>query len=148
MKCKNCGMDIDEGKPFCPYCGTKIDNPYEFFDAPPPETSYDVFETPKKKVNTLCLAGMIVSIASIFIFSPAAIVGIILSAIGMKNFDPNTETGRGYGKAGIIIGIVVIVLTVVLALCTFIMAGAIWRHAVDYDYYGGIASSMQNLLRN
>ena len=27
MKCSNCGMDLEDGAVFCPYCGSKMEEP-------------------------------------------------------------------------------------------------------------------------
>lgn len=127
MYCKNCGKEIDEGKPFCPYCGQPV--------TPREDTSFRNNEIggndgsggyygeanaypAQKKTNNMCVIGMVVSICSM-IFPLASIAGIIISIIGIRNFDEQTETGRGYGIAGIIIGACILIFTVLLLLLLF-----------------------------
>ena len=51
-----------------------------------------------------------------------AIVAIILSAIGLKNFNPETEKGKGFAVAGLVLGIVAVVL---LFIAIVVLAGAV-----------------------
>lgn len=57
-----------------------------------------------KKNNVLCILGFAFSLCSI-IFPFLAIIGILLSIIGLVKFNKNNEKGKGFGIAGLLIGI-------------------------------------------
>ncbi len=71
-----------------PYNGAPYNRPYNMY--------------PPKRNNTACIVGFVLAFVSFFI-PFASIVGVIFSIVGVKNFNPETETGRGMGIAGIVI---------------------------------------------
>ena len=91
MYCKNCGSEIDDKAAFCVHCGVATH-----------EQNVEV-----KKVNSLGVAGFIVSILSIwlgFFVCIPNLVGIILSANGIKN-SKDCSQANGLAVAGLVIGI-------------------------------------------
>ena len=69
----------------------------------------------------LCLAGFIVSIANFFICGGAAIVGLILSIIGVVRVKKSGRGGKGLGIAGIIISGIQVALVVIFLFMYVVM---------------------------
>ena len=69
-------------------------------------------EDQSSETNGLCLAGFIVSLASIVLCGTTAIIGLILSIIGFAGAKKKNQKGQGMGLAGIIISAVLMVLFV------------------------------------
>ena len=69
-----------------------------------------------KKINSLCLAGFLVSLFSLLInlWGLVGITGIVLSAVGLNSFNEKKETGQGLAIAGMIIGVVSVAYAIVL----------------------------------
>lgn len=58
------------------------------------------------KKNSMCFSAFILGLVSIFIpILVLPILSIIFGIIGIISFNPENETGRGYGLAGLILGI-------------------------------------------
>lgn len=68
-----------------------------------PNYTYQPYQM--QKTNSLCIAGFIVSLVGIIPLI-SGIVGMILSIVGVKKADTSNEKGKGFGIAGIIIGVV------------------------------------------
>lgn len=101
MKCSNCGMDLEEGAVFCPYCGSKMEESAEANNAAPeeipvteeipaqPETSfvapdpvvYDQEDSaaPKKKKTGAIVTGIVIALL-------AVVIVILLVLFGGKLF--------------------------------------------------------------
>ena len=107
MKCKVCNSELNEGQAFCPYCGTKVEAPVE--QSAPAEVITINGEAPKsetKGADKCALIGFIVGIASLVcccIGVPAGIVGIILSAKGLKS------NRKGFAIPGLILSILAVI---------------------------------------
>lgn len=76
------------------------------------------------KTNGLQIAGFVVSLASCFVLSfygLTGVVGIVLSAVG-RSQAVNAGGKTGFGTAGIVIGIISVILGVasVFALASFL----------------------------
>lgn len=69
-----------------------------------------------EKASGMATAALILSIVGIFCCGVASIVGLILGVIelGKINRGESSERGRGYAKAAVIIGAVMIALGVIL----------------------------------
>ena len=103
MYCYKCGREIEEATHVCPYCGAK-----QTVHTAGPQAG-------RSQYNLLCVIGFAVSCISLFIDYRGlfAVVGIILSIIGMMNARQKNEKGKVFAILGIVIGAVEIVLTVI-----------------------------------
>jgi peptidyl-prolyl cis-trans isomerase B (cyclophilin B) len=76
-----------------------------------------------QKTNTMAILGLVFA----FIFSP---LGIVFSAIGLKQIKERRESGRGLALAGLIISIISIVLGILLVvLMATVLAPAVEKAA-------------------
>lgn len=102
--CPNCGVQNDASHPYCYNCGAPL---YE---------SVKVSES----VDGFCLAGMIVGIISIFLFSiiiPAA-VGLVLSIVGYRRVYKGSRN-RTFAIVGIVTSIVSLVIFFAILMIIF-----------------------------
>lgn len=111
--CEHCGFETTETeKNFCPNCGAQLVNDTSVNQVsvqPAVQQNQQVVQLQSKKTNAMCIAGFIFS----FIF---AIIGLILSIIGMTQAKKKNENGRGFAIAGIIISIINIILGVIIGI--------------------------------
>ena len=115
MYCYKCGKEISDEAYMCPHCGTMVrDLPKEV--ASSDETYYDngkyanrVGGNGYRKTNDFAIAGFVCSFL-------IALLGFIFSAIAMKQCRERNEDGYGLAKAGMIISIVSMVLSVFLGI--------------------------------
>ncbi len=100
MFCRNCGKAIDDRAVICPHCGVPVRQ-----------------EAPRNKLGFgLCIAGFVLSLLSLWLgvyYCVASIVAIVLSAIGMNIAKKNGDS-HGLGTAGLVIGIVSLVLWIIV----------------------------------
>ncbi len=122
MKCVNCGKVLKKGTNFCPDCGTRVEeevaveNIEEVVtnEEKATVTNEENIEESKtennpvvKKTNRMGLAGFIVALCGLCCWSfVCSVVGLVLSAVAKKNFDANSQKGKGFAIAGLVIGIV------------------------------------------
>lgn len=86
-----------------------------------------------RRNNTLGLVGFILACVSL-IMTPLLIVGLaacILSGIGLVKFNPETETNKWMPIAGLIIG----VISLVLGLITWVFLGAFFAILMEELMY-------------
>jgi hypothetical protein len=85
----------------------------QYQSAPPPayspeqQPAYGQPGYQPQKTNTMAILGLVFA----FVFSP---LGVVFSAIGLKQIKERRESGRGLALAGLIISIISIVLGIVL----------------------------------
>lgn len=117
MYCKNCGKEIDDGVKFCPECGTKL------FSDDSIENKIDKLESkgPEKQLNTMCLAGVIVSGVSLFLnfYGTVGLAGLIISYMGYKAVKTSGEKGRELSIIGMVIGGITVVLGIISLIYLF-----------------------------
>ena len=113
--CTKCGKKVEEKDIFCQYCGKQLVDEVVSDDG-------EVINPSKN--NSLALAGFIVSLCSLFIslWGLTAIVGIILSSIGLGQIKKTNENGKGLAIAGIIIGAASIVINVFAVIIMLFLA--------------------------
>lgn len=100
MNCPNCGTELGENDTYCPSCGTSVSAPQK----PAQQTAVQ----PTEK-NTLAIAGFILAF-----FAP--LIGLILSAIGLK------RCKMGYDHKGLAIaGVVISAVSMLIYLIIFIV---------------------------
>ena len=93
MFCKKCGKEIHDGAVVCPHCGMQVAE----------------LRPAKDKTNVLAVVGFVFSFL-------IAIVGLICSIIGYNNADEYGGNGKGLAKAGIIISIVSMALSILIII--------------------------------
>lgn len=101
MYCKYCGGQVVEDAVVCIHCGRQL---------------RQVQSVRKSSINSMCLAGFIMSLAS-FMTGLAVILGLIFSIIGY-NQTRNTDDSlsKNLGRAGIIISSVILGLVVIIVV--------------------------------
>ncbi len=138
MFCPNCGNQNADGVKFCANCGANlIPDAYsapevpvqpvpqvqpqpQQYAAPAPAPVQTPSYTPNmppvapagtlpQKTNVLCIVGMIVSLVSILFVGTTALIGLILSIIGLISAGKKNEKGKGQAITGIIVSSVLIV---------------------------------------
>ena len=120
MFCKNCGKEIDDKATVCIHCGVPTANAQQTqVVAPAPN-------------NGFAIAGFVLSF-----FSFAALIGLILSIVGLRKSKTPEFNGKGKGLA--IAGIVLSCITifywiVIIATC----AGTCAAVGTNPDVYGAV----------
>lgn len=77
-----------------------------------------------KKFNVNCMVGFILGLVSVFIPFVSVItsvIGLILSILGVKNFNEQYETNKGLGIAGIVINSVIILFMILFVMFFLIL---------------------------
>ena len=95
MFCKSCGKEVKDEAVICPYCGCALAKIEVNGETEKPEG--------KRKINVSCLVGFILSALSwiLALFGTVAIVGLILSIVGLVQANRKNERLKGLGIAGI-----------------------------------------------
>lgn len=83
--------------------------------------TYNSFGNPT--TNGLCIAGMILGILSFFTCGVPALIGLILSIIGVIIAGKKGQKGKGMGIAGIITSAVSLVLLIAFIIFAYVMDG-------------------------
>ncbi len=127
MYCNNCGTKNPDTSQYCSNCGKQLAPA-----APPPPPVYQAapppYAAPQRKTNGMAIAALVTGIASYVVgitSIPAIILGIV--ALNQIKKDP-TQDGKGMAIAGIVLGSVFIVLTILAFLLFFglIIADSSW----------------------
>ncbi|MBP5262526.1 MAG: zinc ribbon domain-containing protein [Clostridiales bacterium] len=134
IKCQYCGRENQDDNRFCGGCGAElllsdfvdpfsesetikyINNPFEEMErktfAPKPiqpKAQPQKARSSKQtgQNDTLCVAGFVVAVSSLFLCGLPAIIGLILSIIGVARVQKTGRKGENYAIWGIIISIAV-----------------------------------------
>lgn len=109
MFCKVCGKEINDEAVICPHCGCSVKEI--------PVTAVDNgVAGEKKKVNAMSITGFVLSLVSLLIalFGTVAVVGLILSIIGLVQCNQKGERLKGLAIAGIIVSAASLLYTVIV----------------------------------
>ncbi len=98
---------------------------HDQYQSAPPPAAYPTEQQPvygqpgfqPPRTNTMAILGLVFA----FVFSP---LGIVFSAIGLKQVKQRREAGRGLALAGLIISIVSLVLSIVVIIVIVAFAGS------------------------
>ncbi len=132
MFCSNCGHQIPYGSAFCPNCGQAT----QLATSPQPNSSqqpsmYNVAPENQQEsayqystqngrdtrpLNGLCVGGFVVGLVSVCLVTWGflGILALILSAVGRSDCVTKNERGRGLATAGLVLGIVGLVLATIV----------------------------------
>ena len=99
--------------------------PYGQVQAPPPPPGYG-FPPPQQKTNTMSILGLV------FAFL-IPLLGLIFSAIGLKQTKQRNEGGRGLAVAGLIISIIFMVIGILVAVVVLSAASTAIKNAGGLD---------------
>ena len=102
MFCPKCGNNIKDEEKVCSNCGETVDS------------NNNAAANKLNKFNTKSIISFVLSLAGLFLFRPFGIVGLILGIISKKEISKSEEAGKPFAIAGIVIGIVDIVIFLVL----------------------------------
>src|SRR4051812_10732381 len=91
--------------------------PYGQVQAPPPPAPGYGFPPPQQKTNTMAILGLVFA----FLIAP---LGIVFSALGLKQTKERNEGGRGLAVTGLILSIIFTLIWVLLWVFVFAVAGA------------------------
>lgn len=112
MYCKKCGKLISDDANFCPHCGASSSEPMVSVE----ETNNTAPCAKKSGVNIVGIIGFVLSIVCLFIdpYYVCSVFAVILSCAGVAI---SSENGlKGLSIAGLVIGLIGLVLNIVLKL--------------------------------
>jgi len=138
MFCPRCGQNNQPESTFCTYCGAPLTpeneplqlnyppnpyvppqapyQPYQPYQYPP----YPPMEPVRIRQNNPCaIAGFVLSLISIFfpyLGMICALVGVILSGIGISQINRQDQDGKGFAIAGVIISSVILFFYVLIII--------------------------------
>ena len=104
MFCANCGKEIDDRAVICPHCGVPVTQP------PKPGKTKD------RLAFGFGIAGFVVALVSLWTgvyFCITSIVAVVLSAVAMHRAKAHDDP-HGLATAGLVIGIVTLVLWAII----------------------------------
>ena len=141
MFCPNCAAQLADGSAFCPNCGKNLEGATPPAQSAPPAQPYQAAPayqaTPAATSGSKgkALASMICGIAGIvfgcclwYIGLPAAIVGLILGIMSLRN----KEDGHGMALAGVIMCGVALLLAIITAIAGAVILSSIGFNWSDY----------------
>lgn len=130
MKCSRCGAQVPQGARFCQGCGAPMPgvsataseaeaSRQQHPAGPSYPPSNQAYQRQGSTVSPMCIASLAVGVASvILIWGPflgmlAAVAGLVLGVLGMKQVeeDPRYHTGRGLAISGIVVSVAGLVLS-------------------------------------
>lgn len=133
MFCPHCGQSNLPDSLFCTYCGTPLNYDNNSLQSPPPINPYSPPQMPyppypyspyppiapiKSKQTSACaVTGFVFSLLSIFLIWIGfflALLGVILSGVGVSQCNRLDQDGKGLGIAGVIISSFILFLYILL----------------------------------
>jgi len=106
--CTNCGSPLGEDDVICTNCGNKLGNTEQVNAQPVYQNA------PKEQKNGMAIAGFVVSLISFICCGSFALIGLILSIVGLVNSKKMNGEGKGLAIAGIILSSIGIVLSILM----------------------------------
>jgi uncharacterized membrane protein YvbJ len=111
--CTNCGSSLEEGDVVCTNCGTKVGAAEQVAAQPVYQNA------PAQQKNGLAIAGFVVSLVSFVCCGSLAIIGLVLSIVGLVNSKKMNGEGKGLAIAGIILSSIGIVFGILMFFLGF-----------------------------
>ena len=124
MKCSKCSAELEDNAKFCPQCGAPVGDDYVQHEQAQTQYQSQPQGQPQgnaqsqtqgnttyvyQRTNGFAIAGFVLSFF-------VAILGIIFSAIALKQISDRGEGGKGLAIAGLVLSIVWICVALVLLL--------------------------------
>ncbi len=139
--CQNCGNSLNSNDRFCRSCGAQQREPesqvnQETQASGQQQYSYDWsggnYNRPPQSqgLNGFAIAGFVLAIIGFFLW-PLAVVGLILSCIGLNACKKRGAGGRGLAIAGLVVAIVVLAIMLIVA----IFAAVIFSTAASFGMF-------------
>ncbi len=113
MKCKKCGSEVEKGDKFCLNCGKPIEDSRVSMNSP------NYTQNKYQNMNTktpLGLSSFVLAIISFFLPVPYMDIGVGIAAIVFAIFALSKEVRRGFAIAGLVIGIISMLLAIGLLM--------------------------------
>lgn len=137
--CKNCGTELKEGK-VCQNCGTVNEGATtakaatktsETKATTTTNTTVNTAPATTSSTNGFAIAGFVLSLVGLVCcsFVICGILGLIFSIIGLNKANSSNGNGKGLAIAGIIIGGVAILLTIIYWILVIV------GYSSAYSYY-------------
>ena len=124
--CTNCGNAIDDSAQSCPHCGAVQNggNNDKVTVNAIPETNTNSINNVNKKTDGLSIAGFVIGIISLILCNSfiGPIIGLILSIIGTRRFDPSRNTSKWMGVTGIVLNAVAIAAFIIVVVIAVIFS--------------------------
>ena len=109
MYCEKCGVLLNENN-ICPNCNTQTAET----EADKAVTTDNNEQTTAKKYSGKSITGFVLSLVGILIAAiPCGIIGLVFSALGMKDTETPQYKGKGLAISGLVISIIDIVLGII-----------------------------------
>ncbi len=122
--CTHCGAEHQDEAVFCTKCGCKLDN-VEVVD------NTAVQSEAKSKENNYAIAGMVLGIVSLVLFSFPA-VGLVCSILGLVfSCLARKQVKNGYSTAGFVTSIIclsIYAIVVIIFMASFGFASIFWAY--------------------
>ena len=122
MYCHRCGHEIDENVSFCPYCGQKQEKStpkYQY--STNAQSGASEFKNMANDAgqqlalyNSMCLIGFGLAVLSLFTNNLVAIIGLIVSIVGLCQQRNTKQKGKLLAIIGVVIGGLQAILTVLV----------------------------------
>lgn len=134
--CSKCGNTVSDQAKFCNKCGNKFEEenmvnqtvtPNVVVNEPVNNTPVNNIQTSNAQVNNastnnnnknnpLALAGFIVSLVSFLCCGAGAIIGLVLSIMGLNQIKKTNEKGKGLAIAGIVLSSIGFVVAIIVGI--------------------------------
>ena len=129
--CAKCGSQMDDAQRFCPGCGFDMgagqNTSVSYYNGGQQQSPYDYFYMHEgvRKTNAMGIVSLICSLVGLFFLGPILEpLAIIFGGVGISqcNKYPNLYTGKGFAVAGLVIGIIglVIGLLIIMMMGSFL----------------------------
>ncbi len=135
MYCYNCGKELENETTICPECGAT--QPAQEKESTADPYNYEPLNKNNPEIdqyNILCVIGMVISCISLVfrLHGLTAVAGIIVSVLGLLDYPKKNEKGRGFAIAGIVIGAISLVFSLILLLVVghFLLNGAFFMDSI------------------
>jgi hypothetical protein len=124
MFCAKCGTQVEEGSKFCQKCGTPVDQSAQPQMVSAPPGSYQ--PAAAIKTSGMAIASLVLGICGISLL--AIIFGIV--ALNQIKNSNGFLTGKGMAIAGIILGSVAIVITIIVIVALVVATPTIYYYGI------------------
>jgi hypothetical protein len=128
MFCPKCGAQANEGSSYCQKCGAALSQPVGA--TAPPTNAPVMVNQPAVKTSGMAIASLVMGIIGLVAFSFLSILAIIFGGIAMGQINRSNGTlgGKGQATAGMVLGII----GIVIMISVWIWLGFNWGWFMDF----------------